>query len=159
MKAKKGVVDFLNKILTNELTAINQYFLHARMCKNWGYESLGKKIYAESIDEMKHADHIIDRILFLEGFPEVSRIGEIRIGKNVEEILFKDYEGEVQAVKGYNETMNLAQRLGDNGTREMIAEILKDEEAHVDWLETQRELLSRMGLPAYLQYLAGEFSE
>ena len=102
---------------------------------------------------------MMERILFLEGFPEVSRIGEIRIGKNVEEILFKDYEGEVQAVKGYNETMNLAQRLGDNGTREMIAEILKDEEAHVDWLETQRELLSRMGLPAYLQYLAGEFSE
>lgn len=101
----------------------------------------------------------MERILFLEGFPEVSRIGEIKIGRNVEEILFKDYEGEVQAVKGYNETMNLAQRLGDNGTREMIAEILKDEEAHVDWLETQRELLSRMGLPAYLQYLAGEFSE
>ena len=112
-----------------------------------------------AITEMRHAERHMERTLFLEGFPEVSRIGEIRIGKNVEEILFKDYEGEVQAVKGYNETMNLAQRLGDNGTREMIAEILKDEEAHVDWLETQRELLSRMGLPAYLQYLAGEFSE
>lgn len=86
----------------------------------------------------------------------MSRIGEIRIGKTVEEILFRDYEGEIQAVKGYNETMNLAQSLGDNGTRDMVAEILKDEEGHVDWLEAQRELLNQMGLPNYLQYLAGE---
>ena len=132
--------------------------VHAELAENWGLKALARHLKAHTITEMRHAERHMERILFLEGFPEVSRIGEIRIGKNVEEILFKDYEGEVQAVKGYNETMNLAQRLGDNGTREMIAEILKDEEAHVDWLETQRELLSRMGLPAYLQYLAGEFS-
>ena len=133
--------------------------VHAELAENWSLKALARHLKAHAITEMRHAERHMERSLFLEGFPEVSRIGEIRIGKNVEEILFKDYEGEVQAVKGYNETMNLAQRLGDNGTREMIAEILKDEEAHVDWLETQRELLSRMGLPAYLQYLAGEFSE
>ena len=133
--------------------------VHAELAENWSLKALARHLKAHAITEMRHAERHMERILFLEGFPEVSRIGEIRIGKNVEEILFKDYEGEVQAVKGYNETMNLAQRLGDNGTREMIAEILKDEEAHVDWLEPQRELLSRMGLPAYLQYLAGEFSE
>ena len=121
--------------------------VHAELAENWSLKALARHLKAHAITEMRHAERHMERILFLEGFPEV------------EEILFKDYEGEVQAVKGYNETMNLAQRLGDNGTREMIAEILKDEEAHVDWLETQRELLSRMGLPAYLQYLAGEFSE
>ena len=133
--------------------------VHAELAENWSLKALARRHKAHAITVVRLAQGRSGRILVLEGSPEVSRIGEIRIGKNVEEILFKDYEGEVQAVKGYNETMNLAQRLGDNGTREMIAEILKDEEAHVDWLETQRELLSRMGLPAYLQYLAGEFSE
>jgi bacterioferritin len=119
------------------------------------FKALAKHLKAHAITEMRHAEKHIERILFLEGFPEVSRIGEIKIGKDVQEILFKDYEGELQAVKGYNETMNLAQSLGDNGTRDMVAAILEDEEAHVDWLETQRELLDQMGLSNYLQYLAG----
>jgi bacterioferritin len=129
--------------------------VHAEMAENWGFKALAKHLKAHAITEMRHAEKHMERILFLEGFPEVSRIGEIRIGKNVQEILFKDYEGELQAVKGYNETMNLAQSLGDNGTRDMVAAILEDEEAHVDWLETRRELLDQMGLSNYLQYLAG----
>jgi bacterioferritin len=148
------VIQSLQERLSEELAAILQYMVHAEMAENWGFKALAKHLMAHAITEMRHAEKI-ERILFLEGFPEVSRIGEIRIGKNVQEILFKDYEGELQAVKGYNETINLAQSLGDNGTQDMVAAILEDEEAHVDWLETQRELLNQMGLSNYLQYLAG----
>jgi bacterioferritin len=148
------VIQSLQERLSEELAAILQYMVHAEMAENWGFKALAKHLKAHAITEMRHAEKI-ERILFLEGFPEVSRIGEIRIGKNVQEILFKDYEGELQAVKGYNETINLAQSLGDNGTQDMVAAILEDEEAHVDWLETQRELLNQMGLSNYLQYLAG----
>jgi len=156
VKGHPEVIQSLQERLSEELAAILQYMVHAEMAENWGFKALAKHLKAHAITEMRHAEKHIERILFLEGFPEVSRIGEIRIGKNVQEVLFKDYEGELQAVRGYNETMNLAQSLGDNGTRDMVAEILKDEEAHVDWLETQRELLEQMGLSNYLQYLAGE---
>jgi bacterioferritin len=149
------VIQSLQERLSEELAAILQYMVHAEMAENWGFKALAKHLKAHAITEMRHAEKHMERILFLEGFPEVSRIGEIKIGKNVQEILFKDYEGELQAVKGYNETMNLAQSLGDNGTRDMVAAILEDEEAHVDWLETQRGLLDQMGLSNYLQYLAG----
>lgn len=156
MKGHPEVIQSLQERLSEELAAILQYIVHAEMAENWGFKALARHLKANAIREMRHAEKLIERILFLEGFPEVSRIGEIRIGKTVEEFLFNDYEGELQAVKGYNETMELAQSQGDNGTRGMVAEILKDEEAHVDWLEAQRELLAQMGLPNYLQYLAGE---
>lgn len=150
MKGRPEVIQALNDRLSEELAAVLQYVVHAEMAENWGYLKLAQALKAHAITEMRHAEKHIERILFLEGFPEVSRIGEIRIGKNVEEIILRDYEAEVQAVKDYNETMNLAQSLGDNGTRDIIGEILKDEEAHVDWLEEQRDLLGQMGLPTYL---------
>ncbi|MGQ9735423.1 MAG: bacterioferritin [Thermaceae bacterium] len=150
MKGHAEVVQALNDRLSEELAAILQYMVHAEMAENWGYKKLAEALKKRAITEMRHAEKHIERILFLEGFPEVNRIGEIRIGKNVEEIILRDYEAEVQAVKDYNATMHLAQSVGDNGTREMIAEILKDEEGHVDWLEEQRDLLSQMGLPNYL---------
>lgn len=150
MKGHPEVVQALNDRLSEELAAILQYMVHAEMAENWGYMKLAEALKKRAITEMRHAERHIERILFLEGFPEVSRIGEIRIGKNVEEIILRDYEAEVQAVKDYNATMHLAQSLGDGGTREMLAEILKDEEAHVNWLEEQRDLLGQMGLPTYL---------
>lgn len=150
MKGHPEVVQALNDRLSEELAAILQYMVHAEMAENWGYMKLAEALKKRAITEMRHAERHIERILFLEGFPEVSRIGEIRIGKNVEEIILRDYEAEVQAVKDYNATMHLAQSLGDGGTREMLAEILKDEEGHVDWLEEQRDLLGQMGLPTYL---------
>ncbi len=156
MKGHPEVIQSLQKRLSEELAAILQYMLHAEMAENWGFKALARHLKAHAITEMRHAERHIERILFLEGLPDVTKIEAIRIGKNVQDILFNDYEGELEAVRGYNETMNLAQSLGDNGTRDMVAEILKDEEAHVDWLETQRELLEAMGLQNYLQYLAGQ---
>ncbi len=156
MKGHPEVIQSLQKRLSEELAAILQYMLHAEMAENWGFKALAQHLKAHAITEMRHAERHIERILFLEGLPDVTKIEAIRIGKNVQDILFNDYEGELEAVRGYNETMNLAQSLGDNGTRDMVAEILKDEEAHVDWLETQRELLEAMGLQNYLQYLAGQ---
>ncbi|KGQ22491.1 bacterioferritin [Thermus filiformis] len=158
MKGHPEVIQALNDRLSEELAAVLQYMVHAEMAENWGYTRLAQALKAHAITEMRHAERHIERILsvfpsgsnFLEGFPEVSRIAPIHIGKSVEEIILNDYEGEVQAVRGYNETMNLAQSLGDNGTRDLIGEILKDEEGHVDWLEEQRDLLGQMGLPTYL---------
>jgi bacterioferritin len=150
MKGHPEVIQALNDRLSEELAAILQYMVHAEMAENWGYTRLAQALKARAITEMRHAERHIERILFLEGFPEVSRIAPIRIGKSVEEIILNDYEAEVQAVRDYNETMNLAQSLGDNGTRDLIGEILKDEEGHVDWLEEQRDLLGQMGLPTYL---------
>ncbi|MER3536847.1 MAG: bacterioferritin [Thermus sp.] len=150
MKGSPEVIQALNDRLSEELAAILQYMVHAEMAENWGYTKLAQAFKAHAMTEMRHAEKHIERILFLEGLPEVSRIGEIRIGKSVEEMILNDYEGELQAVRGYNETMNLAQSLGDNGTRDTAGEILKDEEAHVNWLEEQRDLMSQMGLPTYL---------
>ena len=150
MKGDAKVIDLLNEVLTNELTAINQYFLHARICKNWGYERLGEYIRKESIDEMKHADKLIERILFLEGLPNVQRLGKVAIGQTVPEILKNDYALEMIAVPMLNKGMQLCRDIGDNGSEDLLRHILTSEEEHVDWLEAQFELLKQVGEAHYL---------
>ncbi|HEY0712334.1 MAG TPA: bacterioferritin [Polyangia bacterium] len=150
MKGKPEIIDALNDILTGELTAVNQYFLHARMCENWGYKRLGAKIRAESIDEMKHADKLIGRVLFLEGLPNLQRLGKLTIGETVPEQLKLDLEVERTALTKLTGYIDLCTRLGDHGTRDLFEDILSDEEEHVDWLETQLSLLSQLGEAQYL---------
>src|SRR3954453_17261463 len=135
MQGDPEVIDGLNRALTIELTAINQYFCQAKMCKNWGYFKLAKKHYEESIGEMKHAEKLIDRILFLEGVPEIARYDVIRVGTDVKEQFTNDLALEMSGVKGYNELVDLCIRKRDNGTREIIDPILTESEEHVDWLE------------------------
>ena len=157
MQGKKEVIDALNAALTIELTAINQYFCQAKMCKNWGYLKLGAKHYEESMGEMKHADMIIDRILFLEGTPEIARYDVIRVGTNVLEQFEHDLKLETKGVNAYNAGVELCQKLGDNGTRELMERILIESEEHVDWLETQISIIAEVGLQNYLaQNLYGE---
>ncbi|HEX3698816.1 MAG TPA: bacterioferritin [Polyangia bacterium] len=156
MKGKPEVIDALNEILTGELTAINQYFIHARMCGNWGYQRLCEKIKAESIDEMKHADRLIQRVLFLDGVPNVQRLGKINIGQTVPEQLKLDLEVERVAVPKLNQFIELCRSIGDNGSRDLLEDILKAEEDHVDWLEAQLTLLSQVG---EAQYLAQQITE
>jgi bacterioferritin len=156
MKGKPEVIDALNEILTGELTAINQYFIHARMCGNWGYKRLCEKIKAESIDEMKHADRLIQRVLFLDGVPNVQRLGKINIGQTVPEQLKLDLEVERVAVPKLNQFIELCRSLGDNGSRDLLEDILKAEEDHVDWLEAQLTLLAQVG---EAQYLAQQISD
>jgi bacterioferritin len=150
VKGSNKVVDLLNQVLTNELTAVNQYFLHARMCENWGYERLWHKIRAESIDEMKHADELIERILYLEGLPNLQRLGKLNIGQNVEEQLRSDYEVERQAIPLLNQGIELCRSEGDNGTADLLEDILEDEEEHANWLEAQLGLVQQVGLQNYL---------
>ncbi len=150
MKGNDRVVVALNELLAEELTAINQYMVHSEMCANWGYEKLHKQIEKIAIDEMKHAEALIGRILFLEGMPIVSKLNDMHIGKTVEEMVTRDYDSEVAAVRQYNDAMKLAVEVGDNGTRDMLLKILKDEEAHVDWQEQQRDQIAQMGLQNYL---------
>ena len=150
MQGNPQVIDALNKALTIELTAINQYFVQAKMCKNWGFEKLGKKHYEESIGEMKHAEKLIDRIIFLEGVPEIARYDVIRVGTDVKEQLENDLALETRGVNTYNEAITLAVQLKDNGSRELMSEILVDSEEHVDWLEAQLNLISTVGLERYL---------
>lgn len=156
MQGHPDVIDALNRALTVELTAINQYFCQAKMCKNWGFERLGQKHYSESIGEMKHADRLIERILFLEGVPEIARYDVIRVGADVKEQFENDLKLESNGVKLYNELMELAVRLKDNGTRDLVAPILAESEEHVDWLETQLSLITSVGLQNYLQSQMGE---
>jgi len=156
MKGDSKVIEALNRALTTELTAINQYFIQAKMMKNWGYLSLAKKMYDESIGEMKHADKIIERILFLEGIPNIARYDVIRVGKDVREQLQNDLKLEMSGVKGYNETIELCIKVKDSGTRELLEEILVSSEDHVDWLETQIGLIERLGLQNYLAEKLGE---
>ncbi|MES1993753.1 MAG: bacterioferritin [Pseudomonadota bacterium] len=151
MKGHPQAIDFLNRILENELTAINQYFLHARMCKNWGYESLGKKIYAESIDEMKHADVLVTRVLFLEGLPNLQSLGKLMIGESVREVLRCDLELERIAHPALKEAIAFMESIGDYISRELLEDILESEEEHIDWLETQLRLMDELGDPNYLQ--------
>ncbi|OWK43183.1 bacterioferritin [Fimbriiglobus ruber] len=150
MKGLPEIIDGLNRALTIELTAINQYFCQAKMCKNWGLMRLAAKHYEESIGEMKHADKIIERILFLEGVPEIARYDVIRVGADVKEQFENDLKLEVGGVTAYNELVDLAIRLKDNGTHVLAAEILTESEEHVDWLETQLGLIQMVGLERYL---------
>ena len=150
MKGDPKIIALLNDVLTNELTAINQYFLHGRICKNWGYERLAEYIRKESIDEMKHADQLIERILYLEGLPNVQRISKINVGQTVPEILKNDYALEMLAIPMLNAGMQLCRELGDNGSEDLLRHILVSEEEHVDWLEAQFDLLKQVGEPNYL---------
>ncbi|MBO1438018.1 bacterioferritin [Meiothermus sp. CFH 77666] len=156
MQGNAEVIVQLNHRLSEELAAIMQYMVHAEMCESWGYAKLSKHLEATARTEMRHAEALIQRIIFLEGTPNVARLGEIRIGANVSDIVLNDYDGELLGVRGYNQTMALAAEVGDNGTREMLAEILKQEEAHIDWLEAQRSLIEQMGLSNYLLAQTGE---
>jgi len=150
MKGHDDVVTLLNEILTAELTAINQYFIHARMCENWGYERLWKKLRAEAMGEMHHADRLIERILYLEGVPNVQRLGKINVGQNVPEQLRLDLDLERAAVTALNSGIERCRSLGDNGSRDLLEEILKSEEGHIDWIESQLELIKQAGEGNYL---------
>jgi bacterioferritin len=156
MKGDPQVIDGLNRALTIELTAIHQYFCQAKMCKNWGFQKLAKKHYEESMGEMKHAEKLIDRILFLEGIPEIARYDVIRVGTNVQEQFENDLVLEKGGVVQYNLLVELCVKLKDNGTRELVAPILVESEEHVDWLETQLHLIQTVGLQNYLTEQIGE---
>jgi bacterioferritin len=156
MKGDQKVIDALNRALTIELTAINQYFCQSKMCKNWGYHKLAAKHYVESMGEMKHAEKLIDRILFLEGVPEIARYDVIKVGAEIKEQFENDLVLESSGVKHYNAVVDLCMQLKDNGTRELVAQILTESEEHVDWLETQLGLIDSLGLQNYLLSQLGE---
>jgi bacterioferritin len=159
MKGDPQVIEALNRALTVELTAINQYFCQAKMCANWGYARLARKHYEESLGEMKHAEQLIERILFLEGTPEIARYDVIRVGSDVKEQFENDLKLEMSGVKHYNATIELCARLKDNGTRELIEPILVESEEHVDWLETQLHLIEAVGVQNYLTEQMGKADE
>lgn len=150
MKGNPKVLEALNERLSEELAAINQYMVHAEMAENWGYSKLHGELEKIARTEMHHAEALIGRIIFLEGHPEVSKLAPIKIGKTVQEMVINDHAGEADAVRAYNEVIRLATEAGDNGTRELIEGILKDEEGHVDWGEQQSDQIKQMGLENYL---------
>ena len=151
MQGDPKVIELLNEALKNELTAINQYWLHYRMLDNWGIKKLAEYERQESIDEMKHADRIAERVLFLEGLPNFQALGRLRIGQNVEEVLRSDLEAEAEGAKIYRELIAHAETVRDYVTRDLAREVLADEEGHIDFIETQFELIERMGLQNYIQ--------
>ncbi|HSD18400.1 MAG TPA: bacterioferritin [Anaeromyxobacter sp.] len=150
MKADPAIIDLLNQVLTNELTAVNQYFLHARICENWGYERLYEKFRHESIDEMKDADELIERVLYLEGLPNVQRYNKVNVGESVPEMFQLDLQLEKDAIGALNAGIALCREKGDNGSAELLEEILEGEEEHADWLETQLTAIDQIGAQNYL---------
>ena len=155
MKGNEKIIAILNDFLADELTAINQYIVHSEMCANWGYNKLHAAIEKRAIDEMKHAERLIARILFLEGIPVVSQLKKINIGATVDAQIKNDREAESGAIKAYNDGIRLCLELGDNGSRELIDANLVDEETHLDWLEAQLDQITQMGLQNYLLGQAG----
>jgi len=149
MKGHPKIIELLNDVLTAELTAINQYFIHAKMCANWGYGKLAAKVRAESIDEMKHADRLIERILFLEGIPNLQRLGKVNVGETVKEQFELDLQLEYTAIERLNKAIVTSVEASDGATRELLASILVSEEEHTDWLETQLELIRQLGEQLY----------
>jgi bacterioferritin len=150
MKGHEKIIGTLNDLLADELTAINQYMVHSEMCDDWGYGRLHKLVEKRAIDEMKHAEKLIGRILFLEGIPVVSNLTKIHIGADVEAQYKHDWDAEIGAIKAYNNAVKQASELGDNGTRDFLQSILNDEEEHLDWLETQMEQIRQIGIQNYL---------
>jgi bacterioferritin len=150
MKGDKSVIAFLNEVLKAELTAINQYFLHAEMCENWGYERMAKLVRKESIEEMQHAEKLMERILYLDGTPNMTDYFKINIGQTVEQQIKNDLELEYAAVKRLNDGIQLCIKMNDGGSRELAEHILVDEEHHIDWLEAQLHAIGEMGYPNYL---------
>ena len=150
MKGQPEVIAALVDVLTGELSAINQYFLHARMCANWGYGRIAKKVYEESIEEMKHAQNLTDRILFLEGIPNLQKLNKLHIGEDVPEQLASDLKMEYEAIARLKAGIKTCLTAGDHATRELFEHILVDEEKHVDWIEAQQGLIKEIGLPNYL---------
>ena len=159
MRGDTKVLEYLNRALKNELTSINQYFLHARMLDNWGMRRLGKIEYDESIDEMKHADRLVKRILFLEGLPNLQDLGKLFIGEDVREILQCDLRRELEAHPMYKEAITYCESVQDFVTRELLVHIQKSEELHIDFIEEQLGLIEKMGLQNYVQSAAGELDE
>ena len=155
MKGNEKVLAALNDLLADELTAISQYMVHAEMCDNWMYEKLAKTVEERAIVEMKHAEKLIARIIFLEGMPVVSNLNKINIGASVEAQLKNDQTAEEGAVKAYNAGIRLAMEQGDHGTRELLEDILEDEEKHLDWLEAQADQIAQMGIQVYLTEQVG----
>jgi bacterioferritin len=152
MKGDKKVIQYLNRVLKNELTAINQYFLHYRMLDNWGITRMAKHEYEESIDEMKHADELIKRVLFLEGLPNLQELGKLLIGENVKEVMECDLKLEMDGVPLLREAVAHCESVSDYVSRELFVDILESEEEHIDWLETNLELLEKMGLQNFIQF-------
>ncbi|MCW7490163.1 bacterioferritin [Leptospira bourretii] len=156
MKGKKEVIDILAEVLAAELTAINQYFIHAKVCKNWGYLELAEYLRKESIEEMKHADEIIERILFFDGTPDLQKYLKINVGQTVPEMLDHDLQLEYNAVERLNRGIDICVAAKDNGTRELLEKILVSEEEHIDWIETQKSIIDSISLPNYLAQKLGD---
>ena len=150
MKAKEGIIELLNKILTAELTVINQYFIHSKMCENWGYERLHHKVCERSMSEMKDAENLIEHILYLEGVPNMQRLGTVTVGETVPEQFKADLKAEMEMVKTLTDGINHCAKVGDFTTRHMLEDMVKDEDAHIDWIETQLDTIKQVGLENYL---------